>query len=400
MAVMIDGTRFDRRGEAGQRVTTRQDAQAALRRGIQWLLRRQSADGGWRSETYGQMRRGVGNTALAVYSLAGLGKSPDIDTRRAIERGHDFLTHSIDSRGFVRSPEGSTEHPVYATALTLLSVCRAGAIENPGARERMSAFLLASQQSEAQGWSSGEPEFGGWHDFLGREPREQFPNCTNVSVTSFALEALAANATLSAGARKFAIAYLARCQRLDEKGSDHGGFWFAPQPADPRNKAGAENAQGDLGQTSVPEARAYGTATADGLVALLACGRDGEELRVKAAIGWLGRHFRDDRVPGVPDGEEFDAAREGLLYYYYHALARVARLAPRAVTAEWRASLVAAIVGRQQADGSWQNACGLMQEDDPLIATLAGHWGIGRSCARGSAIGQKLGDRQRDQRRL
>jgi squalene-hopene/tetraprenyl-beta-curcumene cyclase len=131
--------------------------------------------------------------------------------------------------------------------------------------------------------------------------------------------------------------FLGRCRA---RGS---GFFFSTVIVD-GNKAGKE------GDTY----RSYGTATADGLLSLLALGARPDNPRVTAARSWLVSHHRTDFVPGFPDGLESDW-RTGMFFYYAAAGARL--------------GLATALVDRQRADGSFRNSSFLMKEDDPLIAT-------------------------------
>ena len=117
--------------------------------------------------------------------------------------------------------------------------------------------------------------------------------------------------------------------------------------------------------------KSYGTATADGLLALLALGVAADDPRVVGARDWLVRHHRIDRVPEIAATEpgEWETA---MIFYYRAASARAfAELgveeAPLGI--DWREETAAALFRVQRPDGSFANDSFLMKEDDPLIAT-------------------------------
>ena len=167
----------------------------------------------------------------------------------------------------------------------------------------------------------------------------------DLSMTRFVLEALRASGLDGSDpAMARARVFLERSQNPD------GGFFFSPvMPA--LNKAG----QSAAGFAS------YGTATADGVLALRASGVPDSDDRIARAIAWLDRHHQPDGVPGFDSGfndvERPQASwRSGLRFYYAAAIARV--------RPQLRVRLP-----EQADDGSFRNANGRVKEDDPLIAT-------------------------------
>jgi len=140
---------------------------------------------------------------------------------------------------------------------------------------------------------------------------------------------------------------MTRARVFLERSQNHdGGFFFSPvTPA--LNKAG-QSAEGFV---------SYGTATADGVLALRASGVPDSDERIARAIAWLDRNHQSDRVPGFDESESPQASwRTGLRFYYAAAIARVRpRLRVR--------------LPEQADDGSFRNANGRVKEDDPLIAT-------------------------------
>src|SRR5690606_38564115 len=129
-----------------------------------------------------------------------------------------------------------------------------------------------------------------------------------------------------------------------------GGFRFAPSDAHRPPKAGP--------------GVSYGTATADGLRALLACGVATDAPRARAALGWLERNFAVDRVPGFPEGHSYE---QGLRLYWLCAASRA--FAAAGLHRELRAGIARQVASLQHADGRVVGAAAIMKEDDPLVGT-------------------------------
>lgn len=336
-------------------------AEASIERGLDWLFQQQSADGGWRSSTYGNMRCGTGNTALVLYALTHAPKPHSEEHNDRAERGLGFLMSNLDDQGFIRAPDNSSDYPTYATALTLLAMERMNLAKWSSERKRLQMYLLKSQKhGEADRIGSG-----GWGMIGGLLNEAGIEDPASVSATRFALEALEKSNLFDDKTRHAAQSFLYRCQNFKETELGDGGFYFTPAPKDPLNKAGW-----NTGKEGEAQPRSYGTATADGLCGLLACGKTRSDRHVKAAIAWLRQNDGIADVPGFTAQEpHIPSAKEGLKFYYYAALAKAIKRTPNA---EWRAqrkAIIEAVVSQQRSDGSWANSCALMREDDPLVAT-------------------------------
>ena len=296
---------------------------AALRseRGGRWLLAQQSADGGWHSQTYGLLRSGQ---ALTGFVMASLGEQEP--------PGLAFLAAHTNRDGAVgMSNPLLPDYPNYATALAVLANRAPHSV----------AYLLSRQFTEADGWRDSDAAYGAWG--MGGDRRAP-PNAGHVdlSMTRHVLEALqVAGIKPDHPAMGRARVFLARCQ------NDDGGFRFSTVVLD-ANKAGGT--------------RSYGTATADGIIALIAAG--GDHGRIGAAKTWMLRHHRPDAAPGF-SGEAYRRWPQGLRYYYAAASARAFRQLGLPRDADQDRLLRA----EQRADGSWVNPEPLVKEDDPLIAT-------------------------------
>lgn len=319
-------------------------ADEALARAARFLWSKQGRDGGWHSGTYGLLRSGQ---SLTPFVLAALLEVPEDRVPRpagAVRRAIGFIERHVDKEGALgRSDPDLQDYPNYATALGIQALLAAG---TRGKVERMAACLERQQFNEALGWKPADAPYGAW-GMGGPLRRPPHPGHVDLAMTRHVLAALH-DAGVEGPARVRARTYLDRCQNPD------GGFYFSPVVPG-ANKAGRE----------ADRFRSYGTATADGILALLATGLSPSDSRVKSGLDWLLKHHRVDRVPGIP--EEIDQEWEsGMIFYYRAASARVFRKLP---AKGWREPLIKSLVPCQREDGGFLNRNFLMKEDDPLIAT-------------------------------
>jgi hypothetical protein len=204
----------------------------------------------------------------------------------------------------------------------------------------MVSQLRAQQFSEANGWTPEQTAFGGW-GMGGPIHRPPDPGHVDLSMTRYVLEALQASGVPGSDpSMTRALMFLQRSQNPD------GGFIFSPvTPA--LNKAG--QAEGGF--------QSYGTTTADGVLALRACGLPDSHERISSAIRWLRTNHQPDRVPGFDDRESPQVSWSTGLRFYYAAA--ISKAMPDA-----RVELPT-----QGDDGSFRNGNSRVKEDDPLIAT-------------------------------
>lgn len=318
----------------------------AAARAATWLVGRQSPDGAMRSDTYGVLRAGRATTALALAALTLAGESLRVEHRPAIERARAWLYREVDADGALLGDGTAPDYPNYAAAAFLLALA---ADDAPDWRSRSApivARLRRTQLVEARGVARDRPAHGGFDLGLTTAPVPGDAAHPDLSVTAFVCEALrAAGVATSDPVLCDAKAFALRCGTAD------GGFTFFPHDAARGSKAGE----------GVP----YGTATADGLRTLLACGAAADDARVIAARRWLDAHADFERVPG------FDAAHAswepGLRCYW---LASAARAYAAHGHSTRRLAAIHAVAGaRLGEDGSHANPVPTMKEDDPLVAT-------------------------------
>lgn len=288
-------------------------------RAIGWLLQQRSEDGRWRSKTYTVLGTGDALTPLILLALG----------------------PNAEYREILRSIRPAAEYPNYARACLLLACRRHGAEDRIAG---LAAELESFQLVEKNGWDPSDPEYGGW-DYGAVQPKKPMAQRPDLSTTAFAIHALrVAGRSPESDALRKARRFVERCQNYP----GDGGFIFTPdRTASFQNKAGPSG-----GPTGF---RSYGTATADGLFALICLGFPEESPRVSAARRWVAEN-PSATVPGLEGlPERWD---EGLFFYHAFAAARAGIPFPRE-----------ALLRRQGENGAWLNPNGSMKEDDPIVAT-------------------------------
>ncbi|HEV8485961.1 MAG TPA: prenyltransferase/squalene oxidase repeat-containing protein [Blastocatellia bacterium] len=317
----------------------RRQGSSPLKDAARYLWSQQAEDGGFHSTTYGLLRSGQSLTPFILVALLGVPESESSRPRGAVERALTFIKANTNAAGALGlMDDTAADYPNYATAL---AVCAMVKTRNPGYEkviEPMVAQLRAQQFSEASGWTSEQAPYGGW-GMGGSIHRPPEAGHVDLSMTRQVLEALQLS-----GVPPFdpvmtrALVYLQRSQNPD------AGFYFSP--VNPEiNKAGESGGR----------FASYGTATADGVLALRAAGVPDEDPRVAKAINWLKDHHEADRAPGFDEGTG-QPWGSGLRFYYAHAISRVL---PN----------LSVELPPQSGDGSFRNSVNLVKEDDPLIAT-------------------------------
>jgi prenyltransferase/squalene oxidase-like repeat protein len=333
-------------------------ARRSLVKATEFIVSQQGRDGGWHSQTYGQLKDGAGVTALAINAISFLPRDLRQTLGRQIDRGLAFFEQGLAKRKTIASPDGTLDYPTYAAAMWLVSRQRLGKPAPAAQTAVVRDYLLSAQVVEDRGFAPDHPQYGGW-DFLGQEDAQGITTGTNISVTAQVLSAIAADQAAdkrAATAVQRAKVWVLRCQQPD------GGFCFTTEPMSLNNKAGFLDEQR-------LQPRSYGTATCDGILALLATGMDGASEPVRKAVAWLTERKSLELVPGFEDLPPELGWQRGLRFYYYASLARVLPLIVDPERTARREALAKLLVAAGKTDGSFVNDSDRMRENDPLIAT-------------------------------
>jgi hypothetical protein len=344
-----------------------------LRRACAYLKGQQGEDGGWHSETYGLARSGQAYTPFVLDAILAAAERDPAVPLPDVEAALEFIRRHTNDEGVLGMADPDVpEYPNYATAFAVRVLSRVGRDSEGELLMRMRERLAFEQFAPATGFDPSVPVFGSW-GFGGPRPLGS-PGHVDLSHTRHVLQALRSSGLEDPDVYERAQAFLRFLQRHPDDGRPQppdtepagravpydGGFYFSPVVLE-ANKGGLVSSDGGSYFAS------YATATADGVLALLAAGVAPSDERVLAARSWLERHPRLDYPEGVPaeDPESFGEA-----IYFYHLAARAEAYEALDWPGDWRSAVTRELARLQREDGSFVNdRSHLMKEDDPLIAT-------------------------------
>lgn len=283
-----------------------------------------------------------------------------------------LLAHRTPEGGIVGA-EGRMHYRTYATTLTLQALALLADPARKADTEALRAFLVKVQLDDDDGITEYDfARYGAWNYF---DHNRLATIRADVSATAYAAQALAlAGLEPGSATAKKALGFLERAQNLpkpetsaEEQALLDGGFAFGPRDS----KAGRR-----VFSSGRIVFRSYGSATSDGLRALLWLGVAKDDPRVKAAVAWLARNFTLRVNPGFP-AEGDGILERGIFYYYLDALTDALTRAgvdtlPGAAgqpPIRWRYEVARRLVSLQRPDGSWAGDIAVMNEDDPAQAT-------------------------------
>ncbi len=332
---------------------SREDETAAtgemVAKAVNFLRPRQAEDGSWSGD-----RKEPGITAMVVTAL--LRSKRVTPAEPVVTRALAYLEQFLGPKGGL----SEAPHANYTTSIALMAFHEAN---KDGKYDRTikggQEFLKAMQWDEGEG-KGRDSDFYGGAGYGGSNSRPDLSN------TSFMIEALR-DSGLPADdpALQKALVFVSRCQNLKGEFNDQpwagkvddGGFIYTA--ANGGTSVAGKEADGGL--------RSYGGMTYAGLKSMIHAGLTRDDPRVKAAYGYIIKHYNLDENPGL--------GQVGL-YYYYQTFARAMSLIDRPTVVDasgrahdWRAELVAALAKRQDPNGGWVNPSDRFMEGDPNLVT-------------------------------
>lgn len=319
----------------------RRELQAILDRAYGFLKDRQKEDGSFAPPQAGE----PGVTALIAAALIRIGRdASDPVVAKALKHLETMVKPDggIYNKGLAN----------YTTSLAIMTFREANAGgKYDTAIAAATKFLRTLQYGEQDDIAALDVRYGGTS--YDRKGGRSGPDLSN---THFFVEALiAGGASQDDPAVRRALAFLSRSQNLPGEHNDQeyaklvtdddrGGFVYNPvPPTDIMNQR----------RTPAGGLRSEGGMTYAGLKSFLYAGVSKDDPRVKAAVGWVRRHYTLDENPGM--------GQDGL-YYYYHVFAKAMDALgedrfedAKGIKRDWRKDLFEALKARQKPDGSWSN---------------------------------------------
>jgi hypothetical protein len=185
-------------------------SEAAVNRGLEFLLKQQQADGHWNSGSY-QADSAV--SGLCTMAFLASGHQPGRGKYGALlDRASDYLTDSVQRNGLIGRPgSGNAGPPMYGHGFATLALAEIyGMTKRPDLRTKLESavqLILAAQNVE-----------GGWR---------YRPDATDADISVTAVQVLALRAAHNAGIKvpeetvRKALGYIKRCQNNAD-----GGFSY------------------------------------------------------------------------------------------------------------------------------------------------------------------------------
>ncbi|MBX3398485.1 MAG: terpene cyclase/mutase family protein [Gemmataceae bacterium] len=329
--------------------------EAVLDKARDYLKMHQKADGSFAPPQ-------VGEPGIAALTAAALIRSGRHVADPTVAKALKYLETSIKPDGGVYN-RGLVN---YTTSLAVMAFHEANADRKYDSAIAASAkFLRSLQYGDGGDVDEKDAKFGGTgYDKKGARGGPDLSN------THFFLEALAASGASKADpAFQRALSFLSRSQNLPGEfndldyakkagDEDKGGFVY--------NVAAANDPKSDK-RSATGGLRSEGGMTYSGLKSFLYAGVSKDDPRVKAAIGWIRRHYTLKENPGL--------GQAGLYYYYHvfakamHALGEDPFVDAKGVKHDWRKELFETLKEKQKADGSWANDNKAFAENLPELAT-------------------------------
>ena len=331
-------------------------AQAAIDKGLAYLVASQGTDGGWAAF-------GRSHTAITSMVVKCLVQDADYGSKHpAARRGLEFVRRFVQPDGGIYVEGEGLRN--YHTSVAIMALSAAKESADATIVRNAQTFLRKLQWDGGEGHEASSPWYGGQGYGRGKRP--------DLSNTQLMLEALHQSG-LSADdpVYKKALLFVSRCQMLGEtndqpfaRRSDDGGFIYSPAN-------GGESKAGTVVVDGRPVLRSYGSMTYAGFKSLLYAKVDRDDVRVVRAIEWIRRHYTLDHNPNMPQTQ----SRQGL-YYYYHVFARALHawgeeviLDDRGRSHRWREELCNRLISLQRSDGSWVNEEDRWFESNPHLVT-------------------------------
>ncbi len=334
--------------------------------GVAWLAARQNDDGGWGQPFSMPAFTGLVLKALVQHPAYG----PD---HPAVTNGYASLLASAQADGGIYDPRVGQAN--YTTSVAVMALVAAGDGRYAEPIARAVAYLKGIQIVEGSVTPDGttvgrdHPFFGGvGYGSHGR------PDLSNLSFTVDALHeaGVGGDDPFFANAAVFLSRVQNRAESNDQPWAavvNDGGFVYATAASGAdlsgESKADTVTVNGRQGL------RSYGSMTYSGFKSLLHANVGRDDPRVRAAREWIGRYWRLDSNPNMPQAQSLQG-----LYYYYHVFAKALRAWGEPVLTDadgtehnWRHELIDALHARRQADGHWVNAEPRWYEDNPMLVT-------------------------------
>jgi hypothetical protein len=257
----------------------------------------------------------------------------------------------------------------YTTCAAVMALSRWADDTKKPALAKAQKYVLGIQNSETNGSSLGDLEYGG----VGYGSKGERSDLSNMQ---FAMAALRdSGLPENHEAFKRALVFLQRTQNLKSVNDQSGKLKIKSEGAEPATMTAGDDGgavyypgESPAGYVDLPDGtrtpRSYGSMTYALLKTYTMCGLKPDDPRVQAAVKWIGQQWTVTENPGA-DPRMGDKARYQGLYYYYMLLAQALDAAKiervqatkdgKPLEVDWKKDLRQQVESLQRDDGSWLN---------------------------------------------
>lgn len=335
-----------------------------------FLWKKQNADGGWHSETHGILKSGQSVSAFVFYNLLQVPDTIYTPSEKQLKTGLKFLRKHIKDGVLGHFDPIILDYPNYATAYALRIFLHFNKKEDQALIQQMVDYLVEQQFDESRGFSAAHAAFGAW-GFGEKFLEDGNHGHVDLSHTRRILQSLQLADYQDNRLYLNALSFFSILQKntsdqrlhptgIPSKYATYDGGFFASSVTVSTNK-------GDILDEENPIYRSYATATADGILGLLATGLPPSDRRVQDALHWLIEHDELEFPEGIPQDDPNQWHR---VMFFYHLAVRGQTYRAMNYEEDWENDFVNILLEKQLEDGSFSNPMGAAnKEDDPLIAT-------------------------------
>ena len=344
----------------GLDLSLRLEAEQAVDSGLRYLVKAQNAAGWWSNEELPAI------TALALTAFNGHPGGRYAKPTPALRKGYDYLLSRQRADGGIYQERYAN----YNTAVSMMALLTAGNAEFENPLRRARAFLVGLQYDTGEKGKVDSPLDGG----IGYGSHYEHSDLNNTLLALEAIH-FSRHLVADQGAHKepdldwaAAINFLQSCQNLPSHNAatnlstdaaNLGGFFYYPGVS----KAG-EVTNAVTGRVSL---RSYGSASYAGLLSYIYTDLKQDDPRVAAVLKWLGDNYTLEENPGM--------GQQGL-YYYFQLISKALKAAGRdhletsdGRRIDWQRDVARRLLSLQRADGSWANPTSRWMESDPVLVT-------------------------------
>jgi squalene-hopene/tetraprenyl-beta-curcumene cyclase len=335
------------------------DRQAAIDKAVAFLTKSQNENGSWSAEPQNR-----GTTGIVLTGLLQCGVKADA---APAAKAVSFIESLVNKKsGHIAGDDAKATLINYTTTINIMALNAANKGDKYKAVIGSAAKYLKEYQWDETRGKKDDSDYYGGAGYAGDKSRPDLSN------TAFFLEALkTAGVPKDDPAFKKALVFVSRCQNLESEHNkapwaaknNDGSFAYTGANGGENRRTDGEGVKTDMG--------GYGSMTYAGVKSMIYCGLSKDDPRMKKALEWIGKNYTLDSNPGMP---EVNSQRG--LFYYYHTFAKTMDALgvdeftdAKGVKHDWRADLLAALVKRQKADGSWVNPTDRWMEGDPNLVT-------------------------------